>query len=141
MGIRFERGWSKWFTFASINEAPNEPGAYVIATSNSGLLHRIGGPDSHGLLSIGESDNLRKRLQLFKLCAIGERRRGHNAGWRYRDLGMNAIFPVESLRFRWHPTNTKEEAYAIEGKMLALYAKKHLELPPLNYKYNWSAHR
>lgn len=138
MRVRFTRDWAKWVGISDIGKAPCAPGAYVIAAESP--IQRIVGIDKHGLLSIGESENLQKRLHLFHMCAKGERHRGHNAGWRYHELNMIDRFPLASLRFRWCATDDKVGAYLLEGSMLKLYVSDHFELPPLNYKYNWSAH-
>ena len=46
-------------------------------------------------------------------------------------------FPHAELRVKWRATETKQEAYAAEGQVLLGYVRRHCELPPLNYKFNW----
>ena len=138
MNVKSWEGWSGWSTFSNMSGVPERPGAYVIATRQT--ITRISGQDKNGILSIGETDNLSKRLQMFLSCANGNRHRGHTAGWRYRELCLDKLFPIASLHFRWKSELSKEKAYALEGELLKEYASQHCELPPLNYKYNWSAH-
>jgi hypothetical protein len=45
-----------------------------------------------------------------------------------------------SLRFTFITQGTKMEAYRAEGALLKLYYELFGELPPLNYKHNWSAY-
>jgi hypothetical protein len=114
---------------------PNVPGAYVIAASQP--INRAVGTDPEGYLDVGESDNLNKRLYTFHRCA-GERGiTGHMAGWRFAFFRFERKFPHTKLRVRWRATATKEEAYAAEGQVLLGYLRRHCELPPLNYKFNW----
>jgi hypothetical protein len=40
---------------------------------------------------------------------------------------------------RWVQTKSKREAHAYEGRVMLTYMLRHGELPPLNYKFNWSA--
>lgn len=124
--------------FENSLDIPEDPGVYIIAAKQP--IDRIFGQDPLGILSIGETDNLLKRIQMFWSCANGERHRGHTAGWRFRELDMHTQFPLSSLQFRFKSASTKEQAYSLEGQLLKEYARQHLELPPLNYKYNWSDH-
>lgn len=135
------RGWSDWHClgieqgFNFVN-APNKPGAYVIATDRQ--LNRAVGADSDGILTIGESDDLHRRVTGFASCALTYGTKGHMAGWRFAFFRFAKHFPFASLRIRWNVTPTKEEAYDLEGRMLLAYLSRHLELPPLNYQFNWS---
>ena len=61
------------------------------------------------------------------------------AGWRYAYFGHAQHFPLSSLRVKWSAAQSKRGAYRAEGKLLLLsYLKRYCELPPLNYKSNWS---
>lgn len=128
--------WTRWVKVVDIPEKdiPKEPGAYIIATRSA--INRAIGADSKGTLGIGESTNLRRRLLGFYRCATGQSKRGHRAGSRYRAMKLYRTFPVEDLWCKWITSNNKDDAYQIEGDLLIRYAKKHGELPPLNYKSN-----
>ena len=136
MKVKFGEDWSDWTKLDNLRDIPKEPGAYIIATEKK--INRIIGKDNDGILSIGETDNLFKRIQMFLSCAEGKRHRGHNAGWRYYKLDLKKEFPIISLYICWKSVSSKKEAHHLEGEELKKYANKHYELPPLNYKYNWS---
>jgi hypothetical protein len=88
-------------------------------------------------LDVGESDNLANRLRSFQRCVSHRGKTGHMAGWRFAFFHFGRQFPLSELRVRWRVTASKEEAYAAEGQVLLGYLRRHCELPPLNYNFNW----
>ena len=130
-------GWEpEWLKLTEhFQNAPSLPGVYIICTCKS--IQRAVGTDEYGVLTIGESDNLRRRLRAFMRCASNSGKAGHMAGWRFNYFSFEKVFPLETLWISWFPTTNKAAAYAKEGEMLALYLAEHFELPPLNYKFNW----
>ena len=131
--------WTKWEPLGlnsglQLVSVPSKPGSYIIAADQE--LTRCVGTDPHGILTIGESENLRTRIQKFCSCAIDLDSGGHSAGMRYAFLGLDQFFPFKSLRFRWRVTASKLLAEELEGEMLTRYRKHHKELPPLNYSSN-----
>jgi len=114
---------------------PGSPGAYQVATNRP--LARTVGVDPLGIIDIGESTNLRKRLKNFMRCAAQRGQEGHMAAWRYNHFHLERHLPLASLRVRWVVTKDKPAAYRAECKMLNRYLHRHCELPPLNYKFNW----
>jgi len=116
-------------------KAPASPGAYIIRSNRP--IQRLKGADKHGILTIGESNNLRRRLASFVRCISNEYATGHMAAWRFRAIGMDKMFPADSLWVSWCQTEDKAAAYRKEGEMLDFYQRLHFELPPLNYKFNW----
>lgn len=132
-------GWTEWLPLVdNIPKAPSKPGAYMIAAKKT--LNRAVGRDEQGILGIGESDNLKRRLKDFLGCAGGTKASGHMAGFRYRRFGYQSVFPLETLWVCWREVEDKDAAYALEGALLGEYLAQHFELPPLNYKFNWSGH-
>ncbi|MBM4037389.1 MAG: hypothetical protein FJ290_02645 [Planctomycetes bacterium] len=130
--------WTDWHKLKDIDfsAVPPQPGAYVIATNRS--IRRAIGVDPDGVLHVGESSDLRYRLRAFLRCASGGGDyEGHMAGWRYAHFRLDRHFPLSSLRVKWRVTKSKPEAYHAEGHFLLSYLRKHCELPPLNYKFNW----
>jgi hypothetical protein len=129
--------WTEWVAFDTLDWAavPQAPGAYIIAASQP--IHRAVGTDSNGYLDVGESENLCKRLRSFHHCITIRGRTGHMAGWRFAFFHFERQFPHAALRVKWREARTKEEAYAAEGEVLLEYVRRHCELPPLNYKFNW----
>lgn len=131
-------GWTDWTSLAALNpkEAPDGPGAYVIAADRP--INRAVGTDPLGFLDAGESDSVRRRLKEFRRCATERLYEKHSAGYSYCFFRFDLKFPWETLRVRWTDAATKEDAYALEGRILVHYIKTHFELPPLNSKFNWT---
>jgi hypothetical protein len=129
--------WTDWTALGTLDWSlvPKAPGAYIIAASQS--ISRAVGTDSDGYLDVGESQNLANRLWSFHQCATRPGTTGHMAGWRFAFFRFGQRFPYGMLRVRWRATATKQEAYAAEGQVLLGYLRRHCELPPLNYKFNW----
>lgn len=75
--------WSKWHQLdESVAELMGTgPGAYEIAAKDS--ITRAVGIDSDGILDIGESENLTRRVKAFVSCAQKRDVTGHAAGCRY----------------------------------------------------------
>lgn len=125
-----------------IKKVPPQEGAYIVRAKNEyakiQVVRRCVGEDEHGILDVGESKNLRQRLGALLNCMGDATQTSHMAGWRYAYLGMNELFPIDRLEFAYRTTEDKEAAYALEGKILEAYVRRHYELPPLNYKFNWS---
>lgn len=139
-------GWDPWqpLTDSTVGALPSRPGAYVVRVlSEDGTtpqpMRRCCGDDPLGILDIGESKDVRKRLTNLLTCMHDENRSGHMAGWRYAFLGMHKLFPTRRLEVRVKGAPSKKAAHGLEGDMLAVYVRRHFELPPLNYKMNWSA--
>lgn len=132
--------WSDWIKLDILDlvSVPNGSGAYVIAIRKP--IHRVVGTDPDGFLDIGESDHLRNRISSFIRCAKNPDSYGHMAGVRFAFLGFADAFPFPSLWIRWTSSKDKQGAYSTEGELLKQYVSIHKELPPLNYKYNWSRH-
>jgi len=131
--------WTDWTPLIGLvfSNVPWTPGAYVIATDRP--VNRAIDTDEEGFLDVGESDSLRSRLQSFVRCASNRGKEGHMAGWRYAFFHFNQSFPLSTLRVRWVSRETKAEAYRAEGRLLLAYLRRHAELPPLNYKFNWDS--
>jgi hypothetical protein len=100
-------------------------------------VNRAIGTDTEGFLDVGESRSLQDRLWGFLRCVTRRGEEWHRAGWRFAFFRFERHFPVSSLRVRWLATETKAEAYNVEGRLLLAYLVRHCELPPLNYKFNW----
>jgi hypothetical protein len=137
--------WSQWTDWSNLGmtegydfaTVPAKPGAYAIAADHE--LNRCVGVDSFGILTIGQSDDLQRRIRDFCGSATIPGSERHRAGLRFALFNLTRISPYARLRVRWRSTATKEEAFEIEGQMLLAYISVHCELPPLNYQFNWSA--
>jgi len=127
--------WSKWHSFVKLRAGDfsivsGGAGAYSIATTAL-KIPRVVGADKHGLLYVGESGNMRSRIQAFYDC-VARGHQTHGAGWQFNLVKFERCAPVDSLRVRWLSTMTREDALAAQIKLLYAYAANHCELPPLN---------
>ncbi len=132
--------WTDWHQLTDIAagrfaKVPSSPGAYVISLRTP--LNRALATDNHGVLEVGESANLCRRIRAFWRCATGEAPRGHSAGYRYHRFGFSSRFPPDRLWVRWAATESKEAAHTLESQQLTRYLKRFGELPPLNSQLNW----
>lgn len=138
------KSWSDWSPLddTKIEDVPAKPGAYefraVDEKNRTRTIRRCFGEDRNGVLGIGESNNLRTRLAALLRCMQDPEQAGHMAGWRYAYLKMEQIYPLGRIQFRFRTTCDKDAAYELEGTLLHEYVARHFEMPPLNYKFNWS---
>ena len=128
-------GWSGWHSLAKMHAGGfpminDGAGAYAIAATNL-KIPRVAGKDRYGLLYVGESNDMRSRLQAF-YDSIERGHQTHVAGWQYNLVEFERCAPVETLRVRWLPTKTRQEAQEAQTKLLYAYVSNHCELPPLN---------
>lgn len=140
------RGWRR-LTPEILGQVPMAPGVYLLAWPKPQAapaprpIGRLLAKDPHGILDIGEAGRLQTRLTQLCACCAQRGVEGHMAGWRLgtlrllRRLGVNA----EDLLVDWYEVVDKDEAYEWEGWLLRNYFHIFGELPPLNYKFNWSA--
>ena len=135
--------WKDWNNGFRLEDAvaripSGTSGAYLLGLMDerrkSIPITRLCGEDPHGVLDIGESDDLKDRLGKLSTCLTKEGARGHMAGWRYTFLRLKELLPGD-LYVCWC---SAEDSYELEGKMLWAYTSAFRELPPLNYKFNWS---
>lgn len=139
--------WSKWKDISSINSLARElrrvPGVYKMRLSNSaGRAHPIGrllDIDKKGLLAIGESVNLARRIKEFHRAYIEDRFMRHTVGDRLFLVLMcqyshfKTTYQNKSkIQFVVMKLNNKTEAETKEERLLKEYFKKFGELPPLN---------
>lgn len=130
-------GWTNWEVIHSLDfkTIPTGPGTYMIGCSHK--LERTCGVDPWGILDIGQTKLLRKRISAFWGCASKTRKAGHMAGWRFAAYSMHKRFPLTSLMVCWRAAGSAYEAARHEGELLDEYVFEHLESPPLNYSASW----
>ncbi len=118
------------------NEIPTASGIYRIRFWNDGgfvPVCRAAKKDSDGIIYIGTSQNLQKRIWMFRRVIFNDYvvTQGHVAANRYvRVEAIHKTFPPQNLWFEWNEVADYEVAEADE---LMAYMKKYAELPPLNY--------
>jgi len=108
-------------------------GVYQIRCYNEGkpqIIGRLITKDKLGILYIGYSSNINKRLKEF-IKGINNESREHPAGYRYYilELDKKRVFRKNNLKFtlKYLGDYKKEEARLLMG-----YADYFGELPPLN---------
>lgn len=136
--------WSPWATLSPSLKLRDRPGAYVLGLpAIRGPLGRLLAADPHGILDVGESERLASRIDVLRRCVTRAGERGHMAGWRLGSGGLLRNLKIEAADLRvsycYAKPATKDVAYRIEGTLLRTYYELFGELPPLNYKFNWSA--
>ena len=138
-----EINWQNLLTLAD-NKFPgveDKPGIYFIRWkkySDPVTINRLGGPDSNGLLYIGESKNLRKRFQrLWR----GIKKVNDTTSKTIHTLRTTIVFcrldkeiKLNEYEIIWQHLATKIEAQIQEASALTLYTEKYKEPPPLNLK-------
>lgn len=129
--------WTEWTPFSAVSwkAIPTGPGTYMIGAHRA--LHRAVGIDEQGILDIGQSKFLRRRLRTFWQCANAESAIGHMAGWRFQKYKMARHFPLGKLHVCWRHFGTAAEAIVEEARLIEAYVHQHMESPPLNYAASW----
>ncbi len=119
------------------------PGIYFLRWKkyeNPVVIARLGGSDELGLLYIGESKNLKRRLQ--RLWKAIKNVKDVEADLRRVDTLRNAILFCNlhneigsgEYEIAWEGLSTKLEAQIQQAVALQLYTLKFKEPPPLNLK-------
>ena len=148
--------WSKWQDISSIKNLARElskvSGVYKIRLSDSAgrpiPVGRLLGIDKKGVLAIGESVNLGRRIKEFHNAYTAGKFGRHSVGDRLFLVLMCQYSRFKTnyqnnswLQFRVMKLSSKAAAQAEEERLLKNYFKAHGELPPLNNnmpdKNNW----
>jgi hypothetical protein len=135
---------SSWQDMDNINNCadlkPNRPvaGVYWIR-----LAQRDGNPcrvgrflddDKDGILAIGKSANLFRRIDEFNRACEG--RLGHSEGERFFLVTIASRFAEKydgpRLQFGYEPLIDKAQAHKREAELFKEYFQRYGELPPLN---------
>ena len=116
-------------------EVSGKPGVYRIRAFNdkgeSLSIHRLGGIDTEGILHIGKSSNLGRRIRTFRQAAEGLKA-SHHAGLEFFHWGFEKVTTQESLRFDHFETGSDQEALKLERFLHEEYRKKYFDRPPLD---------
>jgi hypothetical protein len=122
-----EPGWQDLEAAWAEKRLPERPGIYLISRQRP--VDRIGGTDPRGVLHVGHTSNLRRRLNLFMGAASGGAHE-HSGGRNYHRWGYHlTLAPRGELRVKWELAENPEDA---EGRALDAYVETYGELPPLN---------
>ena len=112
-----------------------KPGVYrVRAFGEEGLpmpISRLGGVDPLGILHIGKSVDLERRLNDFRRAARG-RRSPHKAGVEFAKWRFERVVPISRLYFDYVETTDEPEALRLESVLQNDYRFLLLDRPPLD---------
>jgi hypothetical protein len=116
-------------------EVSGKPGVYRIRAlthnSESLSIYRLGGIDPEGILHIGKSINLGRRIRTFRQAAEGLKA-SHHAGLEFFHWGFEKVIPRERLHFDHFETRSEQEALKLEHLLHEEYRKRYLDRPPLD---------
>jgi len=128
-------GWSSWHLLnkSKFRIVPENAGIYQIRWAVNGKpqpISRANGIDKRGLLYIGSTKNLRRRIRNL-WHSIRSGKRGHTVGRTYVTYNYCRKFKLDQLEVRW-ATLAENEAQTTESRLLGEYVTKYLDKPPLN---------
>ena len=127
--------WSDWMFFVKeqLISIPGKSGVYEFrCTDGNGhpmLIDRLNGKDKEGIIYIGSSEDLKKRINGFWKTIEQQDRSRHAAGWTYCSFGYNDILPPNHLQFRFKMVSN---ITGDEFDLLLEYRRQFMDLPPLN---------
>lgn len=94
-------------------------------------IPRLGGIDPDGILHIGKSINLGRRIRTFRQAAEGLKA-SHHAGREFLRWGFEKVISRERLHFDYFETGSEQEALKLEHLLHEEYRKRYLDRPPLD---------
>lgn len=116
-------------------EVSGKPGVYRIRgfTEHGQPLPicRLGAVDPLGILHIGKSNDLGKRIRIFRQAAEGLKA-SHHAGREFFEWHFEKRIPRDRLRFDYCEASSEEEALKLERLLHEEYRRKFLDRPPLD---------
>ena len=126
---------ARWYSLKTLDFSiiPSSSGVYQIRWAIDGKpqpITRANGNDKKGILYIGESSSLRKRIEDFWL-RIQRKGRSHTAGLTYDFYTFRKKFKLEQLEVQWLELH-ESEIGELETSLLTDYVAKYLDKPPLN---------
>ena len=111
-------------------EIVESPGVYFLIYPNLNP-QRFGGEDKDGILYIGKSNNLKRRISSLRRGILNLNNEYHSVSENYRKLFDKDTY--NKLRVGYIVSD--ENNYSkLESEFLELYFKKYKDLPILNFK-------
>ena len=135
--------WSNWKEIWRIDDIAASfkcPGVYEIRLvdrqANATRIPRFLGVDKEGLLAIGESKNVSRRIRQFYRAYSGQSS-AHSLAERlfvllFKRINSSSMLKNSRLEFSCMKLRDKAEAQIHEERLLKMYFKEFGELPPLN---------
>lgn len=116
-------------------EVGDRPGVYRIrafaSTGEPLAIPRAADVDVLGILHIGKSITLGKRLRVFRQAAEGLNA-PHHAGKEFKQWGFARSFPFVHLKFDYLLVDNGAEALKLERQLHEEYRQRYLDRPPLD---------
>ena len=113
---------------------PEDPGIYFVRRARNGYpvpIPRLGGQDNKGILYIGESKNIRRRIGQLINAIVNDGKK--NTIYKTKIFcSISKLIKLEEYEITWEKLKTHEEAKGQEWAALKLYCDKYHEAPPLN---------
>ena len=94
-------------------------------------IPRLGGIDPDGILHIGKSINLGRRIRTFRQAAEGLKA-AHHAGREFFHWEFKKVIGRERLYFDHSETGSEQEALNLEHLLHKEYRRRYLDRPPLD---------
>ena len=111
-------------------EIVESPGVYFLIYPNLNP-QRFGGIDKDGILYIGKSNNLKRRISSLRRGILNRNSEYHSVSENYRKLFDEDIYNELGVGY----IVSDEKNYSkLESEFLELYFKKYKDLPILNFK-------
>lgn len=126
------------------SKVPDRSGVYIIrAVRKTGIpihLRRLNGTDVAGILCIGKSKDVRRRIRQFvmDIRTPGLDAAYHSEGWNFRayfrDNRKRGIIKLaeKNLEATWKVARRDCDANYLETQLLQAYVMKYQDKPPLN---------
>lgn len=129
--------WTKLYCLDKEKAKYSGPGIYRVRLYKNGApipIKRLQGKDGLGILSIGKSVNIDKRIKLFQSTSVGNRSKGHSEArtWFIVSRIPGSQYDDCDLMFEYFKSDKIEFD---EREALKKYFIDHLELPPLNHQF------
>lgn len=127
----------------SLDYINEKPGVYVIRYLEGNTpkhFTRLNGIDEEGILCIGKSKNLRKRIWQFlkDITTAGLSIKYHSEGWNFRKYFRDNPNPkairleIENMEVIWKTSDSEDEAEELETELIQDYVMTFQDKPPLN---------
>ena len=106
------------------------PGVYFLIYPNINP-QRFGGKDKDGILYIGKSNNIKRRISSLRRGIINRNNKYHSVSKNFRKLFDKNTY--NELRVGYIVSDEKKYS-KLESEFLELYFTKYKDLPILNFK-------
>lgn len=124
----------KDLTDKEISKIPKSPGIYFVRWSKNGCpvpISRLTGIDRKGIIYIGRSKNIRRRIKKLYDALINNKRT-HTIFKTIVFCGISRVIKLEEYEITWEELKTDKDAIGQEWAAIKTYCDNYHEPPPLN---------